>query len=245
MLLLTFNGSLKSPAYCMLSEQRGQNHWVLTRRVTPDVISTLLERNREWAARTAQTNPALFPSLAKGQSPQILWYGCSDSRVPETTVLDLQPGEVFVHRNIANVLPATDLSSLSVLQYAVEVLQVQHIIVCGHYSCGGVNAALGQKKLGLIDSWLRHVREVRAKYEKELEGLTQKQQSDRLVEFNVIEQVRSVLKNANVQEAMEERGLEVHGWVFDVACGKCHVLEFPEDSERHVFTIKDHRKELQ
>jgi carbonic anhydrase len=182
--------------------------------------------------------------MAQGQSPQILWYGCSDSRVPETTVLDLQPGEVFVHRNIANLLPATDLSSLSVLQYAVEVLQVQHIIVCGHYGCGGVNAALAHKKLGLIDSWLRGVREVRAKYEKHLDGLNQKQQSDKLVEFNVLEQVRSLMKNANVQEAMEERGLEVHGWVFDISTGECHVLDCPQDPDAHVFTIKDPNKEL-
>lgn len=155
------------------------------------------------------------------------------------------PGEVFVHRNIANMLPATDLSSLSVLQYAVEVLQVQHIIVCGHYACGGVNAALGHKKLGLIDSWLRGIREVRAKYEKQLEGLSQKEQSDRLVEFNVIEQVRSVLKNANVQEAIEERGLEVHGWVYNVGSGECNVLECPESPDAHVFKIKNPRAELE
>jgi len=209
-----------------------------------DLLGSILNRNRQWATRTAATNPALFPALAQGQSPQILWYGCSDSRVPETTVLDLQPGEVFVHRNVANLLPATDLSSLSVLQYAVEVLQVQHIIVCGHYGCGGVNAALGNKKLGLIDNWLRGVREVRAKYEKQLAGLTPKQQSDKLVEFNVMEQVRSVLKNANVQEAMEERGLEVHGWVYNISSGECHMLECPEDPDAHVFTVKDPRKEL-
>ncbi|KAI5820614.1 carbonic anhydrase [Pyronema omphalodes] len=209
------------------------------------VLDDLLTRNKEWAQRTAETNPALFPALAVGQSPKILWLGCSDSRVPETTVLDLMPGEVFVHRNIANMLPATDLSSLSVLQYAVEVLQVQHIIVCGHYACGGVNAALGQKKLGLIDSWLRGIREVRAKYEKQLEGLSQKEQSDRLVEFNVIEQVRSVLKNANVQEAIEERGLEVHGWVYNVGSGECSVLECPESPDAHVFKIKNPRAELE
>jgi carbonic anhydrase len=212
---------------------------------TETILDDLLCRNHEWAQRTAETNPALFPALAVGQSPKILWFGCSDSRVPETTVLDLMPGEVFVHRNIANILPSTDLSSLSVLQYAVEVLQVQHIIVCGHYACGGVNAALGQKKLGLIDSWLRNVREVRAKYEKELEGLSQKEQSKKLVEFNVIEQVRSVLKNANVQEAIEERGLEVHGWVYDVGCGECHVLQCPEDPKAHVFMVKNPRAELE
>jgi carbonic anhydrase len=198
---------------------------------------TLLTRNANWATRTASTNPGLFPSIGAGQSPQILWLGCSDSRVPETTVLDLQPGEIFVHRNIANLLPSNDLSSLSVLQYAVEVLQVKHIIVAGHYGCGGVNAALGSKKLGLIDSWLRNLREVRAKYKKELEGLSEKEKSDRLVEYNVYEQVRSVLKNANVQEAVEERGLEVHGWVFDVGSGQCKELRVPEDPDTEVFRI--------
>lgn len=210
-----------------------------------NLVDGLLSRNREWAYRTAATNPALFPALAAGQSPQVLWLGCSDSRVPETTVLDLMPGEVFVHRNIANLMPATDLSSLSVLQYAVEVLQVQHIIVCGHYGCGGVNAALANKKLGLIDSWLRGVREVRAKYEKELDGLSPKEQSNKLSELNVIEQVRSVLKNANVQEAIEDRGLEVHGWVFDIGSGECKVLECPQDPDAHVFTVKCPRRELE
>ncbi|KAF8244213.1 carbonic anhydrase [Wilcoxina mikolae CBS 423.85] len=210
-----------------------------------NIVDHLLTRNREWASRTAENNPALFPTLAVGQSPKILWLGCSDSRVPETTVLNLMPGDVFVHRNIANLLPATDLSSLSVLQYAVEVLQVEHIIVCGHYACGGVNAALGQKKLGLIDSWLRGIREVRAKYEKQLEGLSQKEQSDKLVEFNVIEQVRSVMKNANVQEAIKERGLDVHGWVYDVGTGECKVLQCPEDPDAHVFTLGNPRKELE
>jgi len=164
--------------------------------------------------------------MASGQAPQILWIGCSDSRVPETTVLDLQPGEVFVHRNIANLIPAGDLSSLSVLQYAVEVLQVKHIIVAGHYGCGGVNAALENRKLGLIDAWLRGVREVRNKYKAELEKCgSEKERSDRLVELNVQEQVASLLKNANVLDAVEERGLEVHGWVFDIATGKCKSLE--------------------
>lgn len=208
-------------------------------------VDDLLNRNRQWASRTAISNPALFPSLAAGQSPQILWLGCSDSRIPETTVLDLMPGEVFVHRNIANLLPATDLSSLSVLQYAVEVLQVPHIIVCGHYGCGGINAALSNKKLGLIDSWLRGVREVRAKHEAELECLEMEKRSNRLVELNVVEQVRSVLKNANVQEAIDERGLQVHGWVYNIASGECHVLECPEDPVKSVFTVKSAKAELQ
>lgn len=155
------------------------------------------------------------------------------------------PGEIFVHRNIANVLPATDLSSQSVIQYAVEVLQVQHVIVCGHYGCGGVNAALANKKLGLIDSWLRGIREVRAKHEEELNALESAEaKSNRLVELNVVEQVRSVLKNANVQEAIEERGLEVHGWVYDIASGECKVLQCPDDPCAGVFAVKVPRVEL-
>lgn len=211
---------------------------------TPLTIPDLLERNKRWAEHTACTNPGLFPSLAAGQSPQILWVGCSDSRVPETTILDLLPGDVFVHRNIANILPPTDLSSLSVLQYGVEVLQVQHIIVCGHYGCGGVNAALGNHKLGLIDNWLRCIREVRAKYQDQLKCLPPIEQSNRLVELNVVEQVRSVLKNANVQEAIELRGLEVHGWVYNIATGECRALECPTDPDADVFTVRSARKEL-
>jgi len=192
----------------------------------------LLERNRSWANQAAKANPALFPQMAAGQSPEILWIGCSDSRVPETTILDLQPGEVFVHRNIANMVPPGDLSSLSVLQYAVEVLQVKHIIVSGHYGCGGVNAALANKKLGLIDAWLRGIREVRSKHQKELDACEDmKAKSDRLVELNVKEQVMSVMRNANVLDAIEDRGLEVHGWVFDIASGVCKQLEIEPESD--------------
>ncbi|KAI5777489.1 carbonic anhydrase [Geopyxis carbonaria] len=198
----------------------------------------LLPRNQAWASTTASTNPALFPALAAGQSPQILWLGCSDSRVPETTVLGLQPGDVFVHRNIANLLPSSDLSSLAVLQFAVEVLCVKHIIVCGHYGCGGVNAALANKKLGLIDNWLRGIREVRAANADELKALGPKEASNRLVELNVQEQVRSVLKNANVQEAIEERGLEVHGWVYDIANGCLKDLDVGADPKADAFALK-------
>jgi len=189
-------------------------------------ISALLERNRAWVARQAEQEPQLFPSIAKGQSPQILWIGCSDSRVPETTVLDLLPGDIFVHRNIANVVSATDMSVLSVVQFAVEVLGVKHIIVCGHYGCGGCAAALGSKKLGLIDNWLRPIRDVRAAHAQELDSLPDTAaRMNRLAELNVIAQVDSVKRIPTVQEAMSQRGLEVHGWVFDVSNGLATPLD--------------------
>ncbi|KAF8477504.1 carbonic anhydrase [Kalaharituber pfeilii] len=204
-----------------------------------DDIEALLDRNKTWAQRLSALRPALFPSLANGQHPQILWIGCSDSRVPETSLLDLLPGEVFVHRNIANVLPYDDLSSLSVIQYAVEVLKVQHIIVCGHYACGGVMAALGSKKLGLIDNWLRHIRDVRAKHKDELNAITDPQERcNRLVKLNVIEQIHHVKRLANVQEAMTERGVKVHGLVYDVGSGYVELLKVPADPQEEVYTIK-------
>ncbi|KAL7271673.1 hypothetical protein RUND412_005549 [Rhizina undulata] len=204
-----------------------------------DEISTLLTRNKHWAQRLSALRPALFPALGSGQSPQVLWIGCSDSRVPETSILDLLPGEVFVHRNIANVLPYNDLSSLSVIQYAVEMLQVKHIIVCGHYGCGGVNAALKNTKLGLIDNWLKNIRDVRAAHKDELNAITNpEKRAARLVELNVIAQVHSVKRNDNVLEAIRNRGLEVHGLVYDVGSGMCELLEIPKDLEEDVYDIK-------
>lgn len=209
------------------------------RFTSTDNIETLLDRNRTWAQRLSALRPALFPALGNGQQPQILWIGCSDSRVPETSVLDLLPGEVFVHRNIANVLPSDDLSSLSVIQYAVEVLQVKHIIVCGHYGCGGVMAALGNKKLGLIDNWLRYIRDVRAKHREELNAISEPQKRcNRLVELNVIAQVHHVLRLANVQEAIEERGVQVHGLVYDVGTGYAEILDVPSDPDAEAYGIK-------
>jgi len=204
-----------------------------------DDIETLLDRNKSWAQRLSALRPALFPSLSNAQHPQILWIGCSDSRVPETSVLDLLPGEVFVHRNIANVLPYDDLSSLSVIQYAVEVLKVKHIIVCGHYGCGGVMAALGNKKLGLIDNWLRHIRDVRAKHKAELNAITDPQKRcSRLVELNVVAQVHHVKRLANVQEAIQERGVQVHGLVYDVGTGYAQILDVPRDPDAEAYGVK-------
>ncbi|KAF8430202.1 carbonic anhydrase [Tirmania nivea] len=203
-----------------------------------DSIHTLLQRNRTWAQRISALQPSLFPSLANSQSPHTLWIGCSDSRVPETSVLDLLPGEVFVHRNIANVLPANDLSSLSVLQYAIEVLEVKHIIVCGHYGCGGILAAMGNTRMGLIDNWLKHIRDVRARHRRELEAIKDPvQRAKRLVELNVVAQVHSVKRNSNVLEAMKKRGLQVHGFVYDVGTGHVNLMDIPKDPDAEVYGV--------
>lgn len=205
-----------------------------------DPIEALLARNQHWSSHISQKYPELFPSLASTQKPQILWFGCSDSRVPETTILNLLPGEVFVHRNIANCLPPNDLSSLSVLQYAVEVLQVKHIIVCGHYGCGGIAAACSQKRLGLIDVWLKNIRDVRARNIKELMAIDDEEaRIRRLVELNTVAQVHSVLHNANVIDAMRDRGMKVHGFVYDVANGKIRRLEVPDDHATEIFDLHD------
>ncbi|KAK6536202.1 hypothetical protein TWF281_000445 [Arthrobotrys megalospora] len=203
-----------------------------------DPIEALLARNEHWSSSVSKKYPELFPSLASTQKPQILWFGCSDSRVPETTILNLLPGEVFVHRNIANCLPPNDLSSLSVLQYAVEVLQVKHIIVCGHYGCGGVAAACAQKKLGLIDVWLKNIRDVRAKNMTELDNIKDPElRVRRLVELHTKAQVHNVLHNANVIDAMKERGLKVHGFVYDVANGKIRKLKVPDDHATEIYDL--------
>ncbi|EPS40810.1 hypothetical protein H072_5305 [Dactylellina haptotyla CBS 200.50] len=203
-----------------------------------DPIEALLQRNEHWSSSVTKKYPELFPSLASTQKPQIMWFGCSDSRVPETTILNLLPGEVFVHRNIANCLPTNDLSSLSVLQYAVEVLKVKHIIVCGHYGCGGVAAACGQKKLGLIDVWLKNIRDVRARHMEELEAIKDPESRiRRLVELHTKAQVHNVLHNANVIEAMRERDLKVHGFVYDVANGKIRKLQVPDDYATEIYDL--------
>src|ERR1700722_15500723 len=157
------------------------------------VLNSLFESNRAWAAEMSRQEPEFFERLSRQQSPQYLWIGCSDSRVPANQIVGLLPGEMFVHRNIANVVVHTDLNCLSTIQFAVEVLRVQHVIVCGHYGCGGVLAAWGDEKLGLVDNWLRHIQDVRGKHRVMLDALaTEGQRHDRLCELNVIEQVVNV-----------------------------------------------------
>jgi len=181
----------------------------------------LLANNRAWAAAMQEHNPTFFQTLSLQQSPRYLWIGCSDSRVPANQIVDLLPGQLFVHRNVANVVVHTDLNCLSVMQYAVDVLKVEHIIVCGHYGCGGVQAALQNSKFGLIDNWLRHVQDVRNKHATELNSIADERgRINRLCELNVIEQVTNVCQTTIIQNAWE-RGQEfaVHGWIYGLHNG--------------------------
>jgi len=168
-----------------------------------------------------QQDPEFFSRLSSQQAPEYLWIGCADSRVPANEIVGLAPGELLVHRNVANVVVHADLNCLSVMQFAVDVLKVEHIIVCGHYGCGGVRAALRDDRLGLVDNWLRHVQDVRWKHEKEIEGLrTEEQRHDRLCELNVIEQVVNVSQTTVVRDAWaREQPLTVHGWIYDLHDG--------------------------
>ena len=181
----------------------------------------LFTNNKRWVENTTKQNPYFFHRLAAGQSPQFLWIGCSDSRVPANEITGMVPGDIFVHRNIANMVIHTDISMLSVLDYAVNVLQVKHIIVCGHYGCGGVNAAMGHKQVGLIDNWLRHIKDVYRLHKDELNAIEDlATRCDRLVELNVQEQVYDLTKTSIVQNAWANgKSLQVHGLVYDVKDG--------------------------
>ncbi|NUM45950.1 MAG: carbonate dehydratase [Anaerolineales bacterium] len=181
----------------------------------------LFDNNRAWVGQMTENDPLFFQRLAGQQSPEILWIGCSDSRVPANQIIGMLPGEVFVHRNVANLVVHTDLNALSVLQFAVDVLHVQHVIVCGHYGCGGVLATLQQKRMGLVDNWLRHVRDVYEMHQPALEALPDfAAQARRLCELNVIEQVRHVCETTILQDAwMRGQTVAVHGWIYDVADG--------------------------
>jgi len=197
-------------------------------------LPELFERNRAWAAARRKADPEFFGRLAAQQSPEYLWIGCADSRVPANQIVDLLPGDLFVHRNVANVVVHTDLNCLSVLQFAVDVLRVKHVIVCGHYGCGGVRAALHDEKLGLIDNWLRHIQDVAAQHRTELDALGEEpKQVARLCELNVIQQVRNVADTTVVRDAWDRgQALTVHGWIYDVADGLLRDLEVSTDGSR-------------
>ena len=182
---------------------------------------SLLKGNAEWVERRLKDDPEYFKTLAKGQSPEVLWIGCSDSRVPANEVTGTKPGEVFVHRNIANVCVHSDMNMLSVLDYAVNVLKVKHVIVAGHYGCGGVAAAMSHKQFGLIDNWLRNIKDVYRLHSHELDRITDETvKLNRLVELNVVEQVYNLCKTTIVQNAWGVgQNLEVHGWVIDLGTG--------------------------
>jgi len=185
------------------------------------VLKHIFDNNRAWVAKMEQQDPKFFQKLATQQSPEYLWIGCADSRVPANEIMGLMPGEVFVHRNVANVVVHSDLNCLSVIQYAVEVLTVKHIIVCGHYGCGGVSAAMQHTEFGLIDNWLRHLKDIYQRHERPLEKITDsKERLNYFCEVNVIEQVRNVCHTTIVQGAWRRgQQLAVHGWIYGLSNG--------------------------
>ena len=185
------------------------------------MLHQLFENNRAWAAEVSRQDPEFFTRLARQQEPGYFWIGCSDSRVPANQIVGLMPGDMFVHRNVGNVVVHTDLNCLSALQFAVDVLKVRHVIVCGHYGCGGVLAALRDDKLGLVDNWLRHVQDVRGKHRAQLDGLkTEAQRHAALAELNVIEQVINVSRTSIVRDAwLRGQEIAVHGWIYDIRDG--------------------------
>jgi carbonic anhydrase len=183
--------------------------------------SKIFEANRLWVERKTKANPDYFANLAKGQKPEFLWIGCADSRVPANEVTGTEPGDIFVHRNIANMVVHTDMNMLSVLDYAVNVLEIKHVIVCGHYGCGGINAALGNQQVGLIDNWLRNIKDVYRMHKEEVDAITDPvKKSNRMVELNVQEQVYNLTKTSIIQNAWAKgKQLQVHGIVYDIANG--------------------------
>jgi carbonic anhydrase len=196
-------------------------------------LNHLFDNNRAWVASVLKDDPQFFTRLSHLQTPEILWIGCSDSRVPANQITGLAPGEVFVHRNIANVVVHTDLNALSVIEFAVDMLKVKHIIVCGHYGCSGVKAALNNTRIGLVDNWLRHIQDVRDDHGAYLAKVLPSRQHDVLCELNVIEQVRHVAQTTAVQDAWQRgQSLTVHGWVYGIDDGFLRDLKASVDSSQ-------------
>ena len=201
-------------------------------------LTDLFERNRRWAAATVEREPGFFTRLAKQQNPRYMWIGCADSRVPANEITGLDPGEVFVHRNVANVVVHSDLNALSTIQFAVEHLKVEHIMVVGHYGCAGVRAALRGTRVGLADNWLRHVQDVKLRHRKRLEHLPEAEQEDILCEMNVIEQVGNVALSTVLQDAWARgQKIAVHGWVYGVGDGLLKNLEVTMDNSETVVAV--------
>ncbi|KAK3052975.1 hypothetical protein LTR09_006039 [Extremus antarcticus] len=202
-------------------------------------IAPFLEANKRWAASFAETDSDLLSKFPTWQAPPILWFGCCDSRQPETTILGAKPGTCFTHRNIANVITATDLSATSVIEYAVNALKVKHIVLCGHTGCGGCRAALGNERVGKIDTWLMPLRQLRLKHAEELEGLGWEERWKRFSELNVMQGVEVLRQNPDVIAAVRERRLTVHGVVYDLGTGVLRELEIPEgDGERRKWAFE-------
>jgi len=201
-------------------------------------LDKIFLNNEKWIKDKLAVNADYFKQLGKGQNPELLYIGCSDSRVSAEDLMGLSPGEVFVHRNIANMVISIDLNVMSVLNYAVRHLKVNHIIVCGHYACGGVKAAMQSADLGILNPWLRNIRDVYRIHKKELNGIEEENKKfDRFVELNVQEQCLNLIKTAAVQKAYRERGLKVHGWVFDVHTGK--LIDLKIDFEKNLKDIME------
>lgn len=202
-------------------------------------IQQIFKNNREWVVEKLKKDPEYFKNLSKGQNPDILYIGCSDSRVSAEELMGISPGEAFVHRNIANMVPNTDLSAMSVIEYAVLNLKVNHVVVCGHYYCGGVKAAMESADLGILNPWLRNIRDVYRIHKDELNAIEDEEAKyKRLVELNVQEQCINVIKTAVVQRAYKDRNITIHGWVFDIRSGKLIDLEIDyKDVMEHVMEI--------
>jgi carbonic anhydrase len=199
----------------------------------------LLEGNKQFIADALESDPLYFDKLANGQKPPVLWIGCADSRVPANQITNTSPGEIFVHRNIANMVIHSDMNMLSVLDYAVNVLKVKHVIVTGHYGCGGVNAAMSNNEYGLIDNWLRHIKDVYRLHADELDAIEDEQErSNRLVEFNVIENVNNLCKTSIVQNAWKNgQELAVHGWVYSLSTGLINDMKVSTSSNENMDAV--------
>ncbi len=209
-------------------------------------LTVLFEQNKRWAEKQKAEDPECFSRTANGQSPKYLWIGCADSRIPAEEILGLRPGELFVHRNVANLFPNTDFNSLSVLQFAVDALGVEHVIVCGHYGCGGIAAAMEQQQFGVVDHWLQHIRDIYAQERAELDSIADHaERQRRLVELNVRYQVKNVCHTTVVQNAWSQgKKLCVHGWVYDLKTGllkdlQCDIGSLGEIEEPHR-TLREH-----
>ena len=201
-------------------------------------LSIVFENNKNWVKEKLSSNPNYFDDLGQGQNPEFLYIGCSDSRVTAEDLMGLGPGDVFVHRNIANMVVSIDLNVMSVINYAVDHLKVNHVVVCGHYACGGVKAAMQSADLGILNPWLRNIRDVYRLHKNTLNAIKDEEaRYDKLVELNVQEQCVNLLKTAAVQKAVRERGLKVHGWVFDVNTGK--LIDLDIDFQKILESIRE------
>lgn len=204
-----------------------------------DFYNKILERNKKWVEESLALDPNYFQDLAKGQSPPLLWIGCSDSRVPANEIIGAKPGETFVHRNIANMVIHSDMNMLSVLDYAVNVLKVKHVLVCGHYGCGGIKAAMKNDSVGIIDNWIRHIKDVYRLHQKELDDIVDEtDRFNRFVELNVIEQVYDLAKTSIVQSAWKRgQELAIHGWVYGLNSGYVTDLNVNFSSDKDLSNV--------